>query len=293
MSTKTQKPLRASASPRESKPSAAPGGTALAAPSDAQLPPAAAAPGTLSTVQTDDALMGQQLTEQYQRAVGGMREVIKFGCMMMALRDRIESTRGLDHHSTTGKGAKYDANTGVEAWLKEFAPEVKKSTAYRFLHVAEAVASEFQSPAKISFIELATKSPEELPEKFREKQLELWDFVDGTSQRSWLDRFAPPKSKGGHHPRQGPPADHNAPLPEEVPAGWLPRLWARYRTLTPEQRLAWDLLYIPAFKVFTEFERSWAYLPDAEREEIDGWLLDMRNQIKAAREQAATKAKRK
>jgi hypothetical protein len=198
-------PLRVSASPRENSHSAAPGGTALVAPSDAQLQPAAAAPGTLTIHQADDSLMGQQLTEQYHRAIGGIREVLRFGAMMMQLRNYIESTRGLDHHTTTGKGAKYDANTGVDAWLKQFAPEVKKATAYRFLHVAESIAQQFQTPAKITFADLATKAPEELPEKLRSKQAELWEFVDGTSQRSWLDAFKPRPTLGGYHPRQGRP----------------------------------------------------------------------------------------
>lgn len=145
----------------------------------------------------DDALMGAQLTEQYHRAIGGMTEVLKFGAMMMRLREHIESTRGLDHASTTGKGAKYEPDTGVAAWLKQHAPDVKKATAYRFLNVAESVAEQFHTPARISFVELATKPREELSERHQAKQLELWDFVNGTSQRSWLDRFKPPLPRGG------------------------------------------------------------------------------------------------
>ena len=169
--------------------SSAPGGRN----SREQLQPVAAAPGTFS----DDALLGEQLTVQYHRAVGGMQEVLKFGAMMMMLRQHIESTRGLDHATTTGQGAKYDAGTGGDAWLTEHAPEIKKATAYRFMHVAEAVAKKFENPGKTTFIELATTPPESLSEKNQKKQLELWDFVNGTSQRSWLDMFAPPKSSGG------------------------------------------------------------------------------------------------
>ena len=180
--------------------SAAPGGERK---SKSEQPQAlqVVAPGTLS----EDALMGQQLTDQYQKAVGGMTEVLKFGAMMMALRKHIESTRGLDHATTTGRGAKYDAGTGVTAWLKDFAPEIKKATAYRFLHVAEAVAERFQLPGKISFVELATRSADDLPAKLQKKQLKLWEFVNGTSRKSWLDMFKPEGRRGGHHPRQGPP----------------------------------------------------------------------------------------
>ena len=83
-----------------------------------------------------DAEMGQQLTEQYRKAVGGMTEVLRFGAMMMGLRQHIlNSTRGVK----LPRGSNSDG--GVKAWLEQFAPEVKEATAYRFLHVAEAVAA--------------------------------------------------------------------------------------------------------------------------------------------------------
>lgn len=141
----------------------------------------------------NDALMGKQLTEQYQLAVNGTAQVVRFGAMLMALRAHIDSTRGVDRSGGKKSGAKYTSETGVKAWLKEFAPEVKESTAYRFLHVAEAVAKDFQLPAKVSFIEIATSPTSQLPENLQQKQSELWDFVNGTSQRSWLDRFVPAK----------------------------------------------------------------------------------------------------
>ena len=164
--------------------SSAPGGRN----SREQLQPVAAAPGNIS----DDALLGEQLTVQYHRAVGGMQEVLKFGAMMMMLRDHCDSTRGV---ANLGNEARRD--TGVKAWLKTNAPEIKEATAYRFMHVAEMVAKKFENPGKTTFIELATTPAESLSEKQQKKQLELWDFVNGTSQRSWLDMFAPPKSSGG------------------------------------------------------------------------------------------------
>lgn len=146
------------------------------------------APGTFE----DDALMGSQLTEQYQRAIGGAVEVLKFGAMMLMLREKL-SARG---QLQAGRPSK-DADPGVSAWLKEHAPEVKRPTAYRFLHVAEAIEAAFPLPAKVSFIKLATTPTEALPPKLRTKQQELWDFVSGTSQRSWLDQFKPIQAGGG------------------------------------------------------------------------------------------------
>jgi hypothetical protein len=149
----------------------------------------------VGVAENEDAAMGAQLTSQYERAVGGMTEVLKFGALVMMLRQYLAnmSTRG--HVSKKPGGA--DGDGGMEGWLKRFAPSIKKPTAYRFLHVAESVAESFTLPAKASFIELATKPAAELPANLQKKQLELWDFVSGTSQRSWLDRLASVVARAG------------------------------------------------------------------------------------------------
>jgi len=148
---------------------------------------------TLSISHSEDAVLGEQLTEQYQLACGAMTEVLKFGAMMMMLRENL-STRGVNS-AKRGPGTK---GTGLKAWLKEHAPEVKEATAYRFMNVAMAVSEKFALPKKIKFAELASKSAADLPKALQKKQLELWDFVNGTSQRSWLDQFTP---KGGSRER--------------------------------------------------------------------------------------------
>ena len=167
---------------------AAPGGVASDTPPSAS--PSLVAPGTF-----DDALLASQLTEQYHLAVGGMAQVTRFGAMMMMLRQHLSTVVQV---RTTG--GKFDAKAegSIKKWITEHAPDVKPSTAFRFLHVAEAVAKDFRLPAKVSFIELATADFDQLPEKLQQKQTELWDFVNGTSQRSWLDRFSPPKPVGGN-----------------------------------------------------------------------------------------------
>jgi len=153
---------------------------------------------------TDDALMGQQLTEQYRVATGAMQEVIKFGAMMMMLRAHLsKSTRGL------GPARGRHSDGGIDAWLKKNAPEVKKGTAYRFMHVAEAVQQDFRLPAKIDFIAMATTPEEKLPDALRKKQLELWEFASGRSRNSWLDRFAPAKKLGGSKHAKCPHCDGN------------------------------------------------------------------------------------
>ena len=138
--------------------------------------------------------MGAQLTEQYGKAVGAMTEVLKFGAMMMMLRERVDSTRGVNS-AKRGPGTK---GTGLKAWLKEHAPKVKEATAFRFMNVALAVSEKFALPKKASFIDVATTPAGDLSKALQKKQLELWDFVNGTSQRSWLDQFTP---KGGSRER--------------------------------------------------------------------------------------------
>lgn len=156
-----------------------------------------------------DAVMGEQLTTQYHRATGGMKEVVIFGAMMMKLRE--------EHPEMTQKGnpklqlSKRGQLEGQEPtlsltkWLETYAPEVKRATAYRFLHVTESIAEKYVEivGAKVAkampLPELVTAAASELPKGFEAKQLELFEFVNGTSQRSWLDMFSPESpQKRGH-----------------------------------------------------------------------------------------------
>ncbi len=249
---------------------AAPGGVASDTPTPASS--TLVAPGNLHDAE-QGAEFGTQLTEQYRLAVGGMTQVLRFGAMMMFLRQNIDSTRGVDRSAK--QGAKYQADTGIKAWLKVFAPEVKESTAYRFLHVAEAVAKEFQLPAKVSFIELATTQADQLSDKLRGKQEKLWEFVNGTSQRSWLDRFSPPKPVGGNQrvPSDSPLAAVLNKSPEEAEEMRRQEVLrtmttllahkehADWHTLKDEEiRLAVDLL-----GSLTKDMRDWIALPRSER----------------------------
>jgi hypothetical protein len=152
---------------------------------------------------SDDALMGEQLTAQYKLATSGMQQVVIFGAMMLKLREK--------HPETAKKGPAPKSSSNVElpkitlrGWLEIHAPEVKLTTALRFLNVTEAIAENYQEivgakTAKlISLPDLVTTPSAELPKGCEAKQLELFDFVNGTSQRSWLDRFSPvsPQQRG-------------------------------------------------------------------------------------------------
>jgi hypothetical protein len=145
---------------------------------------------------SDDAMKGAQLTTQYHRATGGMKEVVIFGAMMMQLREEHPETaqRGGDRKSKST--VDFDRLT-LAKWLETYAPEVKRTTAIRFLHVTEAIAQDYVEivGAKIAKLmpmsQLVTTALEELPETAQAKQLELFEWINGTSQKSWLDRFNP------------------------------------------------------------------------------------------------------
>lgn len=151
---------------------------------------------TIVQADLDDSTKGRLLTEQYERATGGMKEVLIFGAMMMQLRS--------EHPELAAKGrpAKKSATRGalsvpepltLSKWLEKHAPKVKGATARRFLAVTEAIAEDYVKivGAKIAkqyaLPELVCGS--DLPRAAASKQLELFEWVNGTSQRSWLDRF--------------------------------------------------------------------------------------------------------
>lgn len=159
------------------------------------------------TLTTDDAVKGAQLTTQYHRATGGMKEVVIFGAMMMQLREEHPelTQRGNPKLQLSKRGQLENGGPlPLAKWLETYAPEVKRTTALRFLHVTESIAANYKEivgakVAKlISLPDLVTKSANELPEGCEAKQLELFDFVNGTSQRSWLDMFSPesPQRRG-------------------------------------------------------------------------------------------------
>lgn len=162
-----------------------------------------------------DVIKGQQLTAQYERASGAMREIIICGAMMMQLRE--------DHPELAKKGGDRRAVSNVDngevkepltlqKWLDKYAPKVKRTTAIRFLNVAESVCSEYAKivgpkvAKQFSLQALVTTPAADLPAEAKAKQITLFDFVSGTSQRSWLDRFAPESAQQRGRDNRSPDA---------------------------------------------------------------------------------------
>lgn len=148
-----------------------------------------------------DAEMGAVLTEQYHKATGGMVEVLKFGALMIEMEAGLEARVSACGHAKLGNEAR--RGTGFKAWLQEHAPEISRQTAYRLKAVTESVAEQYEQivGAKVAkqfaLPALVTTPADQLPAAAQAKQLELFSFVSGTSQRSWLDRFKPAHRPGG------------------------------------------------------------------------------------------------
>lgn len=180
-----------------------------------KLNPAALVPAL--TDDSQDVQMGTQLTAQYQRAVGGMREVLIFGAMMMMLREQHPelTQKGPAAKSKPARGlTPEDQPISLQKWLEKYAPEVKRQTAQRFLAVTEAISERYEEVVgkaiakQFSLAALVTTPAADLPGNAAAKQLELFDFVNGTSQRSWLDRFLPdsPQKRGAANRQTQEPA---------------------------------------------------------------------------------------
>lgn len=98
------------------------------------------------------------LTTQYHKALDGLYEAYRFGMMLLAVKERLESdphgspeNQGLPGGAARGTarcgeaqahgGAVaapgWNAGTGLKGWLGVYCPEINYSTARRFLSVAE------------------------------------------------------------------------------------------------------------------------------------------------------------
>jgi hypothetical protein len=175
----------------------------------------------------DDRALAKQLSEQYQCAVGGLWEVVKFGAMMLHLRDAILSTRG---QVRTGGAASKD--TGIDGWLKQHCPEIKHATAYRFMAVAAAVREEINLGGKADLLQLLESNPGALEPKLLKKYQAVQHLIEGSSQRQLLLQFGdahkPPPDTGGANWLQKFLREH---FPDEV--------GKRAKDLSPKAAAAW------------------------------------------------------
>lgn len=159
---------------------------------------ALATPATLATLDSPDfASMGKEFSAQYQRAINAMPEVLRFGVMVIQIEKVIRG--GSLSPGKEGRGKK----GGLREWIRTHAPDVPLANAIRFRDVARGieiryaeivggkVAKAFDLPA------LVGSDPASLDPATAKKRATLFDFVSGTSQKSWLDQIRAPKADDG------------------------------------------------------------------------------------------------
>lgn len=134
--------------------------------------------------------LGEHLTAQFKAAIGGMIEFIAFGAMVLDVQTMLSPV------SARGHGGKFgDKDSGLKAWLKEFAPEVSRSTAYRCRDIAEGIKAEFQLGTTVNLYRLLKSS--ELDAKDIARREKIRDFVAGKSQRQLLLYIGKPDAQIG------------------------------------------------------------------------------------------------
>lgn len=145
----------------------------------------------------DFAAMGKQFSEQYQRAINAMPEVLKFGVMVMHVEK-------LTHDgSVSEKGGGRGKKGGLREWLRNYAPDVPLVNAQRFRDVARGIETRYAEivGGKVAktyeLTDLVGADPEKLAPAVAKKRTALFAFVSGTSQKSWLDQIRAPKEDGG------------------------------------------------------------------------------------------------
>jgi len=138
--------------------------------------------------------LGKQITAQHERATGGMREIIIFGSMLLGLREHL-----LASHAEPKRGGRgrYQKESGMKTWLRQFTPKISEPSAYRFMRVTESIFNAYQlehgskAGEQCEMLKLAITPAKELPKSALAIQSKLFEFASGSSQRSWLGRFKP------------------------------------------------------------------------------------------------------
>jgi len=146
--------------------------------------------------------MGEQMTAQFQKAVGGIRDIVIFGAMFVATQ-RVVSTCG--HYSERGPQTKGE---GLRGWLAKYAPEVNRPTAYRFAQISKGIIDTFSlGRTDLAALLQADASALSAPQKKKREAIEA--AISGRSQRQLLLTYGgvrnpEPKARGGARPNTHP-----------------------------------------------------------------------------------------
>jgi hypothetical protein len=192
------------------------------------------------------------------------------------------------HGGSIRTGGAASKGDGMKGWLEEHAPNIARQTAQRFEDVAKAVAAKYELPARIAkqltFAQLVTADEKVIDKQTRRAQAGVFDFVAGTSQKSWLDEFRPAKPLGGAHHAACPFCGGRLRSKKQETCPHCEKKLADYDPNDPT-RIAHDLwLTHLDFLEADGIERcSWKDLPQADLERLDSILLDLTKARRKAR----------
>lgn len=140
------------------------------------------ASGTISI--GDDAVFAGQLIEQYNVTLkadaSAKRERVRMGIMLLIIRKRIESTVDSINSNQPGR---YPKGSGFKAWIEIWAPSIPRPSAIRYIKVASALLTRCKIESPEAGERLLSLPETALPKKEAAKQLELFDAIEGKSQR--------------------------------------------------------------------------------------------------------------
>ncbi len=229
-------------------------------------------PSKSPSTQADLVALGERATHHYTDAIGGMRSLLCFYAAVKVLQAEAEGFDSTAENQMPRTRGNVSKPTDLKAVFARYMPKVNIKTAYKLMGVGANIALEYEARMTKRIAEqwplpaLVIAAPETLPAAIAKKREEFFEFVDGTSKQSWLDKFRPAPSLGGARVKDPDKTyDPNAPIEN-----------ARDLLLHPLRTVA---------KRWSEKEAKlplWSHLPPAELREIDNILLDLRNDLKAA-----------
>jgi hypothetical protein len=210
----------------------------------------------------DHIRLGAELTALYQEALVGHLRVLAFGAKFLEVEANV-STCGQVSGGRGNKG-------GMSDWLRAHAPEVSRSTAYRFRDIAEAVAKKFKlaEPARVFALTAGELTPKE--QRARKKVLA---FTEEKSLRGLQLELGLVATRGGDHHKRD--AEGN-PVPAQSKLLLCPD-WAT----EPEKALFASLKTDGQRAAFLDWRPRMRQIAEQVRDPVHGFLADLDEATKA------------
>lgn len=155
-----------------------------------------------------DAAVVRAVRESWGRAQAGLVEILRFGALLITVRERLDAESFSTGKRLDGPTAK---GTGFKAWLEKRCPEVNYNTAYGYMCAAEGLRNMLRLADDVPLLPLMGVDP--IPEKANEKLRKKMMKVIGASTITLLKAAAREGSAG--RPKGGTSAGRRALTADE------------------------------------------------------------------------------